>query len=62
MSVLTELVRLDREYTQLCELAKRDVDAANAICDRVFHSFRDVEYDVALFVENKKSLLEALSQ
>ena len=61
MSIRLEAERESaEEYELLCELAKRDKDKADAICNRVFHSFRDVEYDVALFTENKKALLEAL--
>ena len=46
----------------LCELAKTDKAKADAICDKVFKSFKEVEYDVNAFIENKKALLEALSE
>ena len=49
------------EYELLCELAKTDKAKADELCENVFRSFRDVEYDVAKFTSNKKALLEALS-
>ena len=49
------------EYELLCELAKTDKAKADELCENVFRSFKDVEYDVAKFIENKKALLEALS-
>ena len=49
------------EYELLRELAKTDKAKADELCENVFRSFRDVEYDVAKFTANKKALLEALS-
>ena len=49
------------EYELLCELAKTDKAKADELCENVFRSFKDVEYDVAKFTSNKKALLEALS-
>ena len=50
------------EYELLTSLSKTDKNAADALCDRLFHSFKDVEYDVMLFRATKKELLERLSQ
>jgi hypothetical protein len=49
------------EYELLRELAKTDKAKADELCENVFRSFREVEYDVTKFIENKKALLEALS-
>ncbi len=63
MSIRLEAERESaEEYELLCELAKTDKAKADAICESVFHSFRDVEYDVAKFTDAKRALLEALSQ
>ena len=55
-----------RESAEECEmlkcLAKTDKAKADAICDRVFHSFRDVEYDISTFRAARKQLLVALSE
>ena len=50
------------EYELLKLLAARDKAQADAICDSVFRSFRDVEYDAAKFTAAKRRLLEALSR
>ncbi len=50
------------EYEMLCVLAKSDKTKADAICARVFRSFRDVEYDVSAFRAARRELLEALSE
>ena len=42
-------------------LAKTDKQAADAICQKVFRSFCDVEYDVQKFRAARKDLLIALS-
>ena len=49
------------EYELLCELAKTDKAKADAICESVFRSFKDVDYDVNRFLSVKRELLEALS-
>ena len=49
------------EYELLTALAAVDKEKADALCRRVFRSFRDVEYDVAAFTENLRELLAALS-
>ncbi len=62
MSIRLEAERESaEEYELLKELAKTDRAKADAICETVFRSFKDVEYDVAKFTETKKRLLEALS-
>lgn len=62
MSIRLEAERESaEEYELLCALAEHDRVRADAICERVFHSFCDVEYDVDVFIENKRALLEALS-
>lgn len=62
MSIRLEAERESaEEYELLTELAKTDRAAADAICDRVFRSFKDVEYDVAVFTATKKLLLEAFA-
>ena len=43
-------------------LAAKDKAKADAICAKVFRSFRDVEYDVAAFRAVRRELLEALSE
>ncbi len=49
------------EYELLKALAAKDKALADEICDSVFRSFRDVEYDPAVFTAAKRRLLEALS-
>ncbi len=49
------------EYELLRLLAQKDKAAADAICDALFHSFRDVEYDTAKFIQVRRKLFEALS-
>ncbi len=49
------------EYELLKQLSATDKAAADAICDAMFHSFCDVEYDVLKFTAARKALLEALS-
>ncbi|MBR4895024.1 MAG: DUF4091 domain-containing protein, partial [Clostridia bacterium] len=49
------------EYEMLKKLAETDKPLADEICDSVFRSFRDVEYDVAKFTAVKRRLLAALS-
>lgn len=62
MSIRLEAERESaEEYELLRELAKTDKALADEICESVFHSFKDVEYDVAKFTAAKKRLLEALS-
>jgi hypothetical protein len=55
-----------RESAEECEmlkvLAKTDKQTADAICQKVFRSFCDVEYDVQKFRAARKQLLEALSE
>ena len=43
-------------------LAKYDKAKADEICNKLFHSFKDVEYDVLLFRSVKNELLAALSE
>jgi hypothetical protein len=54
-----------RESAEECEmlkvLAKTDKQTADAICQKVFRSFCDVEYDVQKFRAARKQLLIALS-
>lgn len=62
MSIRLEAERESaEEYELLRELAKTDKALADEICESVFHSFKDVEYDIAAFTAAKKRLLEALS-
>ena len=62
MSIRLEAQRESaEEYELLRLLAEKDKAKADAICEKVFHSFRDVEYDVAKFTAAKRELLEALS-
>ena len=62
MSIRLEAERESaEEYELLCELAKKDKVKADAICESVFRSFKDVEYDVNRFLSVKRELLEALS-
>lgn len=62
MSIRLEAERESaEEYELLRELAKTDKAKADELCENVFQSFKDVEYDVAKFTANKKALLEALS-
>lgn len=49
------------EYELLCKLSKHNKQKADELCATVFHSFKDVEFDVKKFIETKKALLEALS-
>ena len=50
------------EYEMLRALAERDKDRADAICAKVFRSFKDAEYDIAAFRAARRELLEALSE
>ncbi len=50
------------EYEMLRALAAKDKKRADAICETVFRSFRDVEYDVSKFEAARRSLLGALSE
>lgn len=50
------------DYELLKYVAQRDKAEADAICDSVFHSFCDVEYDVNKYIDAKKKLLEAASK
>jgi len=49
------------EYELLRTLAEKDKALADDICQTVFRSFKDVEYDVRVFDANRRRLLEALS-
>ena len=49
------------EYEMLKVLAKTDKSRADAICERVFRSFRDVEYGISAFRAARRELLIALS-
>ena len=49
------------EYEMLCALAEKDRQTADAICQSVFRSFCDVEYDAAAFTAARRRLLSALS-
>ncbi|MBQ2544822.1 MAG: DUF4091 domain-containing protein [Clostridia bacterium] len=49
------------EYEMLKKLAETNKPLADEICESVFRSFRDVEYDVAKFTAAKRRLLAALS-
>ena len=63
---LSMRLEAEREGAEECEmltaLAARDPKKADEICDRVFRSFKDVEYDVAAFEEARRTLLTALSE
>lgn len=62
MSIRLEAERESAEdYEMLKLLAETDREKADEICESVFHSFKDVEYDVEKFTEAKKALLKALS-
>ncbi len=62
MSIRLEAEREGAEEYELLQLlARTDKAAADAICDSMFHTFRDVEYDVLKFTQARKMLLEALS-
>lgn len=62
MSIRLEAERESaEEYELLKTLSKTDPARADELCNTVFRSFKDVEYDVAKFTSVKKQLLEALS-
>ncbi len=62
MSIRLEAQRESaEEYELLTALARTDRQLADEICQSVFRSFKDVEYDVSKFTDAKKRLLEALS-
>ena len=50
------------EYEMLRALSEVDKEKADAICDKVFRSFRDVEYDISAFRAARRELLIALSE
>ncbi len=50
------------EYELLKELAKTDKPLADSICQSVFRSFSDVEYDMTAFTAARRRLLAALSE
>ncbi len=50
------------EYELLKTLAKTDKPLADEICESVFRSFSDVEYDVSAFTAARRRLLTALSE
>lgn len=50
------------EYEMLKSLAKHNKKKADELCNKLFHSFKDVEYDVRLFRSVKNELLEELSK
>ena len=50
------------EYEMLKALAKTDKSRADAVCEKVFRSFRDVEYGISAFRAARRELLEALSR
>ncbi len=50
------------EYELLKALSKTDKPLADSICESVFRSFRDVEYDVSAFTAARRRLLAALSE
>ncbi|MBE6570401.1 MAG: DUF4091 domain-containing protein [Ruminococcaceae bacterium] len=50
------------EYEMFKALSAVDKEKADAICNEVFRSFKDVEYDISLFRAARKKLLEALSE
>lgn len=50
------------EYELLRLLAQKDKAKADEICESLFHSFRDVAYDVAAFRRGRRELLCALSE
>lgn len=63
MSIRLEAQRESaEEYELLKELAKTDKVKADAICEKVFHSFKNVEYDAAVFCAAKRELLANLSK
>ncbi|MBE6938116.1 MAG: DUF4091 domain-containing protein [Ruminococcaceae bacterium] len=63
MSARLEAERVGAEdYELLRLLAEKDKSLADGICDRVFRSFADVEYDVSVYTAAKRELLEALSE
>ena len=49
------------DYEFLKKLAETDKPKADALCEKVFRSFRDVEYDVTVFTAVRRRLLESLS-
>ena len=63
MSARLEAQRESAEdYELLRFVASTDKDLADSICDSVFHSFCDVEYDAKKYIAAKKKLLEAASK
>lgn len=50
------------EYEFLTVLAKKNKPLADEICETVFRSFRDVEYDVKAFEKVRRRLLSAVSE
>ena len=62
MSIRLEAERESaEEYELLKALSKADKAKADAICGKVFRSFSDVEYDVNIFNQTRRELLESLS-
>ena len=63
MSVRFENFRAGtEEYEMLKALAETDKEQADAICNSVFHSFTDVEYDPAAFRAARNKLIRALEK
>jgi hypothetical protein len=63
MSIRLEAERESIEdYELLKKLAETDKPLADEICETVFHSFKEVEYDVSRFTATKRRLLESLSK
>ncbi len=62
LSVRGEAQRMGAEECEmLLSLAKTDKQAADEICQKVFRTFRNVEYDVQKFRAARAELLKALS-
>ena len=60
VSMAQEVIASLNELTATL-MGVHDKASADAICDAMFHTFRDVEYDVLKFIDARKALLEALS-
>ncbi len=50
------------DYEMLRALGERDKAKADAICDTIFKSFKDVEYNIAEFRKARHQLLDALAE
>ncbi len=63
MSVRLENYRASfEEYEMLRAVSAKNKDLADNICDSVFHSFKDVEYDPIVFRAKRNELIRAMEK